>query len=70
MTLSALVVVDEKFNDAAAYGLTKGLLTKLDEYRSIHKALESVTPAMLTTSQAIPYHPGALRAFREAKLIN
>lgn len=70
VTLSALVVVDEKFNDAAAYGLTKGLLTKLDEYRSIHKALESVTPAMLTTSQAIPYHPGALRAFREAKLIN
>jgi len=70
VSLSALVVVDEKFNEAAAYGLTKGLLAKLDEYRSIHKAMEEVTPAMLTTSKAIPYHPGALRAYREAKLIN
>ncbi|MBM3538188.1 MAG: TAXI family TRAP transporter solute-binding subunit [Alphaproteobacteria bacterium] len=70
VTLSALIVADEKFNEAAAYGLTKGLLAKLDEYRSIHKAMEAVTPAMLTSSQAVPYHPGALRAYREAKLVN
>ena len=70
VTLSALIVVDEKFNEAAAYGLTKGLLAQLDEYRSIHKAMEAVTPAMLTSSSVVPYHPGALRAFREAKLLN
>ncbi len=70
VTLSALIVVDEKFNEAAAYGLTKGLLGKLDEYRSIHKAMEAVTPTMLTSSSVVPYHPGALRAYREAKLIN
>jgi len=70
VTLSALIVVDEKFNEASAYGLTKGLLAQLDEYRSIHKAMEAVTPAMLTSSNVVPYHPGALRAFREAKLLN
>ncbi len=70
VTLSALIVVDEKFNEAAAYGLTKGLLGQLNEYRSIHKAMEAVTPAMLTSSNVVPYHPGALRAFREAKLLN
>jgi TRAP-type uncharacterized transport system substrate-binding protein len=32
--------------------------------------MEAVTPAMLTSSSVVPYHPGALRAYREAKLIN
>lgn len=66
LSLSAVLVADAGMDDDRAYRVTKALIGNLERFRSVHKSMDQVTPAMMGSLTTIPYHPGALRAFREA----
>lgn len=68
--VGAVVIVNKSMDDQTAYDLVKGLLSKLDSFKSAHRLLQkATTPQSLAEPSVAPFHPGALRAFKEAGLI-
>lgn len=70
LSMSAVLVAHAAMEDKVAYDLTRAIVQHLNKIREVHKAMEELTPQALASETAIAYHPGAIRAFREAKLMN
>jgi uncharacterized protein len=66
------VVARADMDEALAYNVTKGVIDNVDAYRSAHRLLKSaVTPQSLSEAGgAAPFHPGALKYFKEKGLAN
>jgi TRAP transporter TAXI family solute receptor len=69
VTLSAGIVVNAAMDDQTAYNLTKALVENVDKIKAVHKEMAALTPQIMTSRNAIPYHPGALRYYKEAGLL-
>ena len=65
----ATVVTNADLADAAAYLVTKAVFDGFEEFRSSHPALANITRDSMLTANTVPFHPGALRYFRERGLI-
>jgi hypothetical protein len=70
LSMSAVLVAHASLDDKVAYDLTRAIVQHLDRIREVHKAMEELTPQALAGETAIAYHPGAIKAYREAKLMN
>ena len=57
--------IDEKF----VYALTKTILDNFDAFKKLHPAYKTITKESLLDGLAVPQHPGATKAFKEAGLI-
>ena len=70
VALSAVLVANDAMSDEAAYKLTKALLDNIDSVRGVHRAMGGLKPELMPTLGVIAYHDGALRAYREAGLLD
>jgi TRAP transporter TAXI family solute receptor len=67
--VGGVVMVKASMPEDTAYRLAKALVEKVENFHSGHKALRSITPAMMVKPGAAPFHPGALKYYREAGLV-
>ena len=60
-----LLVVNEKMDDKQAYELTKLILEHTADLVAVHKAASEMNLKSAVVGSPIPFHPGALRYFKE-----
>lgn len=65
-----VIAANASLADEVAYDLAKAAHTQIDKYKATHRVFQqSITPEKLVESAATPYHPGALKYYREVGLI-
>lgn len=69
LALTAMLVVNSDTSDDEVYTVTKALITNVGEIQGVHKAMRSLNPEMMVKQNAIPFHPGAIKAYKEAGLM-
>jgi len=69
LALTAMLVVNADTSDDEVYKITKALVSNIGEIQGVHKAMRAITPEMMVGQNAIPFHPGAIKAFKEAGLM-
>ena len=67
--VKALLITSEKMPEKVVYTLTKTILDNFDKFRKLHPAYKTITRKSLLDGLAIPQHPGAIKAFKEAGII-
>jgi TRAP transporter TAXI family solute receptor len=68
-TVWNIMAVNASMSDDLAYKLTKTMLDKRADLALVHKEALNIKPEWQTTNRAgIPWHPGALKYFKEAGL--
>ena len=70
IALGAELVVNESMPVQQAYDLARALVENIDRLRGVHRAMGALTPEFMVSQTVVPYHPGALRYFREVGLID
>lgn len=67
---SALVLfANDEMPDDTAYWFVRILAENLDEVKAIHKSMSGLTKKQLADIAGLPVHPGALRYYQEAGLL-
>ncbi len=68
--VGTVVLVNQSMSDDEAYKLVKGFLANLDDFKSAHRLLKKqTTPKTVAEGSVVPWHPGAIKAFKEAGLM-
>jgi len=62
----ALLIVDDSMSEDDAYKLTKAVIDNAAKVQGVHKAMKGFTPQLMGSLKELPYHPGAVKAFKEA----
>jgi TRAP transporter TAXI family solute receptor len=70
VSLGAGIVASDALPEQTAYDLAKALVDNLERIRRVHTAMRALTPEHMASELIIPYHPGALRYYREAGLVD
>jgi TRAP transporter TAXI family solute receptor len=66
----AVLITSSNQPDELAYAVVKAVFENLVDFRRLHPALSTLTiKAMVPSEAVIPIHPGALKYYREAGLI-
>lgn len=65
----ATLLTSAKLPDDVAYQVTKSVFENLDEFKKLHPALADLGPESMLSGNSVPYHPGALKYFKEAGLM-
>ncbi len=65
----ATFVTSADVPDEIVYAITKEVVENLDEFKSLHPALASITKESLLEGRTAPLHPGAEKYYKEAGLI-
>jgi hypothetical protein len=66
-----IFIVNAKVSQDIVYRATKAIMDHLGEFKAIHPSLNHITPKVMADvpKPAIPWHPGALRYFKEKGLL-
>ncbi|MFQ5692287.1 MAG: TAXI family TRAP transporter solute-binding subunit [Nitrospinota bacterium] len=66
-----IFIVNKDVPEDIVYRATKAIMDHLEEFKAIHPSLKHITPKVMADvpQPAIPWHPGALRYFKEKKLL-
>lgn len=67
--VKAVLVTKDTIDDKFVYELTKTILVNFEEFKSLHPAYKTITKKSLLEGLAVPQHPGAIKAFKEAGII-
>ena len=65
----ATVVVSANMPDATAYAITKAVFENFDDFRKLHPAVANITKEGSLRGDTAPFHPGAVKYFKEAGLM-
>ncbi len=65
----ATLLTSAKLPDEVAYEITKAVFANLDEFKKLHPALAELTAENMLEGNSVPYHPGAIKYFKEAGLM-
>ena len=65
----ATIVVSQDMPDDVAYAITKSVFDNFDDFRKLHPALSGMTKAQALQGETVPFHPGAVRYYKEAGLM-
>jgi TRAP transporter TAXI family solute receptor len=65
----ATLLTSAKLPDAQAYQVVKAVFENLDEFKKLHPALADLTPQNMLEGNSVPYHPGAVKYFKEKGLM-
>jgi uncharacterized protein len=68
-TLGAGLITTERLDDKTAYDLAKALYQNIAQLQGVHKSMQALTPELLVSFGVIPYHPGAVRYYKEVGLM-
>ena len=69
LALAAMIAVNEDMDNATAQAVTSAFIDHISEIQNIHKAMRALTPKMMVSQSAIPFHPGAIKAYEKAGLM-
>ncbi len=68
--VKASIVTSEKASSDVVYNMTKSVFENFDNFKTLHPVFSSLKKEdMIREGNAAPLHPGALKYFKEAKLI-
>ena len=68
--VKASLVTSEKVSAEVVYNLTKAVFENLDNFKTLHPVFSSLKPEeMVRDGNLAPMHEGAIRYFKEAKLL-
>ena len=68
--VKASVVTSEKTSPEVVYNITKAVFENFDNFKTLHPVFSSLKKEeMVKDGSSAPIHPGALKFFKEAKLI-
>jgi TRAP transporter TAXI family solute receptor len=68
--VGTVIVVNKSMPDKEAYEIVKGMLAHLEDFKSAHRLLKKeTTPKTVAEPAVAPWHPGAVKAFKEAGLM-
>jgi len=67
--VKAVLVTKDTISDKVVYTLTKTILDNFEAFKKLHPAYKTITKESLLDGLAVPQHPGAIKAFKEAGLI-
>ena len=70
VALGAALVATDELSEQVAYDVTKALVENVDQIRRVHTSMRALSPELMGALRVIPYHPGALRYYREADLVD
>jgi TRAP transporter TAXI family solute receptor len=65
----ATLVVSADMPDDTAYAITKAVFENFDDFRKLNSAIATLTKQEALKGAAVPFHPGAIRYFKEAGLM-
>jgi TRAP transporter TAXI family solute receptor len=65
----ATLVTSADLPEDVAYQVVKAVFSNLEEFKKLHPTLENLTPKEMILGNSAPFHPGALRYFKEAGLL-
>lgn len=68
-SLGAALVVRGDMSEEDAYNITKALFENYEALAGVHKAMNALTPEIMASQKAIPYHAGAQKYLKEAGLM-
>ena len=69
LAIKATLAVSSKLDEATVYEMTKALFENLDELARGHAKGKEVSAAAAVTGVSVPFHPGALKYYKEIGLI-
>ncbi|KAA3632646.1 MAG: ABC transporter substrate-binding protein [Proteobacteria bacterium] len=69
VALSAVLVASDRMSDDDAYNLTRALVINIGKIQEVHKSMAALTPELMASLKVAPYHPGAVKFYREAGLM-
>lgn len=69
VTTSIVLFADQSMSEQTAYDLTKALINNADRVRAVGKAMEPFKPQIMIDQRVVPFHPGAVKAYKEAGLM-
>ncbi len=67
--VKAVLVTKDSIDDKLVYALTKTILDNFEAFKKLHPAYKTITKESLLDGLAVPQHPGAIKAFKEAGLL-
>ncbi len=70
LAIKATLAVSSKLDENTVYDMTKALFSNLDELAIAHAKGKEVTAEAAVTGVSVPFHPGAVKYFKEAGLMN
>ncbi|MBF0447409.1 MAG: TAXI family TRAP transporter solute-binding subunit [Magnetococcales bacterium] len=63
--VKALLVTSTNLSESDAYQMVKSIFENLDNFKSLHPALNALTPESMLEGLTAPIHPGALKYYKE-----
>jgi len=67
--VKSILMTSDKVNERAIYIITKAIFSKIKQFNKFHPAYANLTPHYMIEGLTAPIHPGALKYFKEAKLL-
>jgi TRAP transporter TAXI family solute receptor len=65
----ATVVASADLPEQTAYVITKAVFDNFDDFRKLHPAVANITKEQMLDGNTVPFHPGALKYFKEKGLV-
>ena len=65
----ATIVVSADMSDDVVYAITRAVFDNFDDFRKLHPALAGLTKKQALEGETVPFHPGAVRYFKEVGLM-
>ena len=70
LAIKATLAVSESLDEETVYQMTKALFDNLEELGAAHAKGKEVTVKSAVTGISVPFHPGAMRYFKEVGALN
>ena len=65
----ATIVASADMPEQTAYVITKAVFDNLDDFKKLHPAVANITREQMLEGNTVPFHPGALKYFKEKGLM-
>lgn len=69
VSMAAVLLVNKNLPDDTVYDITKALVENISSIQAVHSAMKALTPEMMAKEKVIPYHPGAVKYYKEKGLM-
>ena len=69
LAIKATLAVSSKLDENTVYEMTKALFSNLNELATAHAKGKEVTAQSAITGVSVPFHPGAIKYYKEIGLM-
>jgi uncharacterized protein len=69
VTTGVVLFADKPMSDETAYQITKAIINNPGKVQDISAAMKPFKPSIMTDQKVVEFHPGAIKAYKEAGLM-